>query len=171
MHLAANMNPHVFGIGHSDPKKLSGFHSVAVLKKKLKAREEKGPLGSSSELLPVVHTETTPHLHSKCYTCTWNFTGGASAFTKFSSMYPKDYTEEQVLNAIRDAVKYWENPPRGGGGTTTGRKEIMKKLVEKFGLHWAGQCLINGYTVVIGGFCDGDVVNTAFPLQGVNGNF
>jgi hypothetical protein len=170
MHLAANMNPHVFGIGHTDPKKMSGFHSVAVLNKKTNAREARGPASGSSELLPVIITKSNAHPNSRCYTCRWNYRGGEEAFAKFSSMYPEDYTEQQVLNVIRDAVKYWESPPKGGGGVTA-KKATMEALVKKFKLHWAGQCRINGYVVVIGGYNNGDEVNTAFPLQGVNPNF
>jgi hypothetical protein len=171
MHLAADMNPHVFGIGITDASSLSGFHSVAVLIDKQKARAARGPAAHSSELLPAVISEANLHATSGCYTCLWNFSGNANQFAKFSSMFPKDFKRQEVLSAILEAVRYWESPPKGGAGTTTGRKAAMEGLVSKYGVHWAGLCKINGVKVAVGGFNKGDEVCTAFPLRGANANF
>ena len=148
---------HVFGIGNSDKKKMSGFHSKAKI---INANPE--------ALVPHIKRRFAPPVAGAgFYLCGWNYYEGKETPVKWSTMFPDNWDERKVVDAVQQAIKYWnENGDKGGPN-----KDRLEGLMRKYRASWVGQASVDDYVYMIGGKSSGGDATTAFPLMGANANF
>jgi hypothetical protein len=147
--IGASLNPHVFGTGNHNKKKLSGFHSKAKY--------------NSCPLKPQI--KTTFNLGNKgFYLCGWNYFDNDENPKKWSTMFPDSWDDKKVIKAITSAVEYWNNTKDAD------ERARLEALTRTYDIHWVGNVKVDGYTFTLGGMTNSSTVVTGFPLMGANGN-
>jgi hypothetical protein len=158
---------HIFGINNSNRKKLSGFHSTAIV-----SEERYSKAHSKDTTYPKI--KRTFGTRSRCYLCGWNYYPSKESPKKWSTMFPDGWDEDKVKAAVSAAIADWNlynNPVIG----TQNVNEILggfESLNRRYNITWNGRATVDSYVYCIGGKkFGGDKVGTAYPLMGANTSF
>lgn len=153
---------HIFRNTGNSSKKLSGFHSRALVKD-----------SPSDALVPKIKRTFPSSGTHGFYLCGWNFYPKKQDPKKWSTMFPDSWSEKKVRDAVTQARDYWNANFKAGesDGASQSNSSRLAGLKKKYGVAWVGQATVDGYTYIIGGMVKNSQIASAFPLMGANSNF